>query len=226
MKLLIVDCETSGLDPAVDSITELAMLVYETDNNRILEARSFLIYNEKLELSPFIKELTGLTESNLLAGISKEEAAVLFMGYLSTVDYLVAHNAEFDLSFLEVLVGAKINTPVIDTRVDLPLDYTPRSFSLASLCNDHELLNHFAHCSLGDTLMVAKLIEQYDINEIIKKSKDPTITIQAIVSFKDKDLAKERGFHWTPEEKLWTTKVKQSTYSSGNYDFKTKIIGG
>ena len=37
MKLLIVDCETSGLNPEKDFVTELAMIVFETENQRILE---------------------------------------------------------------------------------------------------------------------------------------------------------------------------------------------
>jgi len=227
MKLCIVDVETSGFDPEKDFVTELAMVVLETENQRILETHSYVIYREE-PISQQITELTGLTQNNLLTGVSEDEAAIQLMGQLSRCDFIVAHNAEFDLAFLRNMVQkyqSHIITPVIDTRCDLPLDYTPKSHSLSSLCFDREIVNYFQHAALGDALMVCKLLTSYDINTIIERSQQPTLEIQAKVTFKDKDLAKAAGFHWHADTKQWITQVKQSEYSSDNYEFKTVIIG-
>ena len=69
------------------------------------------------------------------------------------------------------------------------------------------------------------VFELLSLNDIIKRSQQPTLEIQAKVTFKDKDLAKAAGFHWHADTKQWITRVKQNEYSSDNYSFKTVILG-
>jgi len=224
MKLLIVDCETSGFSAETDKITELGMALVESDTWRMLEVQSFLI-QQSVTLSPFIQELTKIRQEDLQGGVPETGAKELFMGMLQSADYLVGHNIkEFDIKFLEALVGEKIVVPMIDTRIDLPLKYKPKSHSLGNLIVDHEFLNYYPHSALGDVLVTMKLLSKYDIKETIELATIPAITVQAIVSFENKDKAKARGYHWEPNTKRWLTTMKENKYNASDYDFRTKIV--
>jgi DNA polymerase III alpha subunit (gram-positive type) len=229
MKLLICDVETTGLDPKTDKVTEIAWVEYETDNKRILSAQSYIIRQEG-KLPEVIKEITGLSDDNMRWGISATEAGAAFMRAVCNCQYLVGHNIdEFDAHFINKFLhdsgtGDISDIKTIDTRTCLPLTYQPKSRSLASLCLDHEFLNYFPHSALGDSLVTMKLLSKYDINAVIARAAQPTLTIQAVVSYADKDKAKARGFHWMPEKKIWKITMKESDYNPKDYDFKTKII--
>jgi len=228
MKLLIVDVETTGLDPKTDKVTEIAMVGYETDNKRILNVSSYLIQREE-PLPEIIKDITGLTDANLRNGTTPKIAAGVLAAMMSGCNYIVGHNiSEFDIHFINGLLKEGDISPrdykLIDTRTDLPLNPQPKSRSLEALCVAHEFLNYFPHSALGDALVTMKLLSKYDINEVIARAAQPTIAVRAVVSYENKDLAKARGFHWVPEQKIWKITMKESDYNPKDYDFKTQVI--
>jgi hypothetical protein len=53
-----------------------------------------------------------------------------------------------------------------------------------------------------------KLTAMYDIEAIVKRSQIPNVEVRASVSYDDRLLAKERGYHWKPELKQWRKPMK------------------
>ena len=113
--VVVFDTETSGLDFKNDTIIELAAVrIKRKDDGSIYydkQIDKFIKLPNNKTLSPFIVELTGITDKMLNdEGIDYKEAAEIFYSLICDGDtLLVAHNAQFDLMFTRTLLkGYKI----------------------------------------------------------------------------------------------------------------------
>ena len=97
IKVIFFDTETSGLDCRDCKIIELAMLTVE--NGEIVED-----YDEFVNIGaipPRITEITGITNEMLRnEGLSEEVVAGHLKERLTPGTLMVAHNTQFDLSFV------------------------------------------------------------------------------------------------------------------------------
>ncbi len=99
-RLIVVDVETTGLDPRRDEIIQLAAEAVYPDGRRE-------VFDTLVQLSPggfvsdFITQLTGITPMDLKRkGRPKEEVARDFAAFIGGNPVIAAYNAQFDLSFL------------------------------------------------------------------------------------------------------------------------------
>jgi hypothetical protein len=53
-----------------------------------------------------------------------------------------------------------------------------------------------------------QLLAMYDLDKVIKRAQTPNVNVRAVVSFDDRQLARERGYYWKPELKLWVKPLK------------------
>ena len=101
-RIVIFDTETTGIEFGKDRIIELGAVSLE--NGRETDSLNVLIrLPEGEHLPPFIVELTGITDMQLLAeGVEQAEAVEAFCRLLEGAQrpLLVAYNAQFDLNFL------------------------------------------------------------------------------------------------------------------------------
>lgn len=113
---VVFDFETTGFNAgAGDQIIEVGAA--KLQNGEIVEVFQELI-DPKRKLSKDITEVTGITDEMLLGQRSEEEVIKDFMKWTGNLP-MVAHNAKFDTSFLEMAyrkynLGALTN-PIIDT---------------------------------------------------------------------------------------------------------------
>jgi DNA polymerase III epsilon subunit family exonuclease len=112
---VVVDLETTGLRPGSSQICEIGAV----------KLRGFEVVDEfetlvdpHVALAPAISALTGLTDRQLRGAPSAPAAVSDFMRFAGDA-VLVAHNARFDLSFLdretERLTGSRLAAAVVDT---------------------------------------------------------------------------------------------------------------
>lgn len=101
-RIVIFDTETTGIEFGKDRIIELGAVSLERGVE--VDSLNVLIRLPEGEtLPPFITELTGITDVQLLAeGVEQAEAAEAFCRLLEGAErpLLVAYNAQFDLNFL------------------------------------------------------------------------------------------------------------------------------
>lgn len=112
---VVVDLETSGLRPGRAGICEIgAVRVRGLE----LEAKFETLVNPGLRMAPAAAALTGLRDAQLRAAPPAGLAVRRFLEFAGDA-VLVAHNARFDLAFLdretERLTGSRIAAPVVDT---------------------------------------------------------------------------------------------------------------
>ena len=103
--LIVLDTETTGINPAKEEIIELAAVRLVQRSGQLEYAEEFddlIRLSDGRHLAQEIVNLTGISEQMLLAqGVSKSESCAHLMRMLHVSrPLIVAYNAQFDLCFL------------------------------------------------------------------------------------------------------------------------------
>ena len=170
---LIIDVETTGLDPSKDRIIEIGAV--KIDRNGNLDKYSRLI-NPGFKISREIRKLTGirqkdLTNAPLLGDIADEIKDVL------KTDLFIAHNAKFDFDFFskEMLrLDFPIELPYIDT-IKIAKSFYPNylSYDLTSLIDRMGFSIEKRHRGFDDAYVLWELFNkiknEFGIEELESK---------------------------------------------------------
>jgi DNA polymerase III subunit epsilon len=159
---VVVDLETTGLRPGTARICEIgAVRVRELE----LAEEFQTLVDPRVPIGPAIAALTGLRDAQLRRAPPTETAVRRFLRFAGDA-VLVAHNARFDLSFLdretERLVGARLAAPVVDT-VGLArrlLSGRGTRFGLSSLAHFFGTVATPCHRALPDAQATAEILIQ------------------------------------------------------------------
>ena len=112
---VVVDLETTGLRPGSSQICEIGAV--RVRGFELAEEFETLV-DPGVPLGPVISALTGLQDRQLHGAPRPGVAVQRFLAFAGDA-VLVAHNARFDLAFLdretERLTGSRIASPVVDT---------------------------------------------------------------------------------------------------------------
>lgn len=106
MKVLIFDTETSGLEPWLHEMLQLAWQVVDTGDWSVLAQHNcyFPLPKDKRKVSPQAIRVNGLTASVLESKgtMQRSKAIRMFAADMATVDACAAHNLYFDKDFVRV----------------------------------------------------------------------------------------------------------------------------
>ncbi|MES1248718.1 MAG: exonuclease domain-containing protein, partial [Actinomycetota bacterium] len=112
---VVVDLETTGLRPGSSQICEIGAV--RVRGFELAEEFQTLV-DPRQPLQPGVSALTGLSDRQLRGQPPPSVAVRRFLAFAGDA-VLVAHNARFDLSFLdretERLTGSRLGNPVVDT---------------------------------------------------------------------------------------------------------------
>lgn len=155
----VVDIETTGGSPAIDRITEIAIIIF--DGTKIIEEFSTLI-NPCRAIDPWVVKLTGITQDMVknapLFEDVHEKILQLLEGKIFT-----AHNVKFDFGIVRKefkRIGIDFTAKQLDT-VSLSRKVLPgfQSYSLGKLCDYIGIKIEDRHRALGDAAATVKLLE-------------------------------------------------------------------
>jgi DNA polymerase III subunit epsilon len=225
----ILDTETTGLSPADGVCLEVAVVRYSLRCRSVLDAQSWIILGPSENPAESINHIpSALPQYGTPRGEVWDGVDLLLMG----CDAALAHNADFDRQWIPNGTGSSEAgelVPWIDTchGIDWPRQTKPGS-SLISLALEHGLGVIDPHRALSDCLLLARLISRCfelgtDVDAMLARGLRPTATFQALVSFEEKDLAKEAGFHWEAAEKRWLRKM--AVEDAAGLGFKVRRVG-
>ena len=111
----VVDLETTGLKPQGNGITEVCCL--RVEGGRVTDRFTTLV-NPGRPIPPFIQTMTGITDAMVRDAPTFGEIIPALLEFLGE-SVLVAHNAPFDLSFLNYGLYChghrSLHNPVMDT---------------------------------------------------------------------------------------------------------------
>ncbi len=166
---VVLDLETSGIDPKVNDIIEVALIRYEKGHE---VARMDSLVKIDYVLPRIITAITGITDEEIqkkgrpLAEVMGEAEELLRDAYL------VGHNIKFDVGFLKAQ-KAKLETLGFIDTVQLAQIVFPESasFSLESLTADLGIEHTARHRAMGDVEATRDLFLRI-IHEIEALSED------------------------------------------------------
>ncbi len=155
----ILDIETTGLSPAREKITEIAIFLH--DGTRITDEYSTLI-NPERKISYRITQITGINNHMVENAPRFFEVAAKIVKFTEGA-IVVGHNVRFDYGFIRqefLRLGFDFHRETIDT-VKLSRKLIPGhpSYSLGKLCKDLGINNHARHRAAGDALATVRLFE-------------------------------------------------------------------
>jgi len=171
-KFVVLDVETTGLNPEEHRIIELCLLtVQDGEHEEVWTSR----FNPEGPVSK--TEIHGITDADVVnAPLFRDSLEQLTMRIQDVV--LVAHNARFDLAFLRAEFGrASYKSPWLPSICTLQASnyYQPHLSRrrLADCCEDVGIQITDAHSASGDSIATAQLFHYY-----LNPSKKPEPRIE------------------------------------------------
>lgn len=210
----VVDTETTGLNPAVDRIIEVAVqrFIFNTDGRIIeIERPQSWLEDPRYPLPERISRLTGITDADLAGQRFDDEAIATLVG---GSDIVIAHNAAFDRPFLDR------RFPQLDT---LPWACSLSQLDWQDLGYDWRALGHLllqsgrffdGHRAGNDTNALATLLGtpaadgRTILAHLLECGERESVRIDASgAPFEAKDALKGRGYRWDADRRLWWREV-------------------
>ncbi|WP_149554944.1 3'-5' exonuclease [Treponema pectinovorum] len=193
-----LDTETTGINPEMEHITEIGAVKFS--KNGFIESFSTLV-NPNVKLSAFITQLTGITDSMLQFAPQIRDVLPNLRDFCKDA-IIVAHNAQFDLRFVNAealrLGFSPLPNEAVDTlilsRTLLPENKTWKQPDLALQFNieteqNHRALSDAKVCkALFTTLMQMPLPAKKQkllYSEQKKSGEVSSLAFQALFDFED-----------------------------------------
>ena len=156
---IVVDLETTGLSPNNgDEIIEIGVTEIKDDKiklnySRLIKPRGFI--------SSTITNITNITNEMVSDAASIEDVLPKFREYIGERT-LIAHNAKFDIKFLNHYLNKLNLDPITDYICTMEMlkknkNYHGKNKKLANACDYYGIVNEQAHRADSDTLATAKL---------------------------------------------------------------------
>ncbi len=208
--LLIVDTETTGLDPLNDKCIEVGAVLFHVDSRSVLSQNSFLLpvtSNSAEAINKIPPDITRVSQP-------WEEGLRYFLALLEKSDVVLAHNAAFDRQWFGVPPLPLISKPWICSMEDISW---PSELHLKGRPSVRDLAIAFevpvwsAHRALTDCIYLVEVLRRCkDLEALLIKGLEPRRLMKAEVSYDERHLAKEAGFRWNdPIRGAWTRRLSQ-----------------
>jgi len=206
---LVVDVETTGLDPVRERIIEFCGVPfeYERDSGRILTVGPAVSFLEDpgRPISEEITRLTGITDA-MVAGKTIDETAV---GQLvAGAGLVIAHNAAFDRPFVDRRLAAFKDKFWACSQREVPWKSLGASsgaleFLLMKRCG----LFFDGHRADADCHALIRLLQEpFDdgtlpLRHLLESARTPSWRVWALnAAFDKKDALKQRRYRWSNGE--------------------------
>lgn len=201
---IILDFETTGLDPVKDEIIEAAMVKFRYSETDEITGVSdvFQAYNEpSVPIPALVTDLTGTT-NEMVAGHRIDIVAL--EAFVADANLIIAHNAGFDRKFAERLMPIFEHKPWACTQTEI--DWRSHGFGGAKLGYLLADIGYFhnAHRAIDDCHALVELlahpipaVARPVFAELIGCARRTTARIWAQSSpFELKAALKARGYRW------------------------------
>jgi DNA polymerase-3 subunit epsilon len=234
---VFLDTETTGLSCVTDRIIELGMVKFEyTEDGRIFRLLDeFNRYQDPgMPIPEAITKLTGITD-DMVKGhqINVEEVD----SYLKDVDIIIAHNAQFDRAFFEIIFLTITPKPWGCSMYDI--DWKNEGISSHKLEYIAYKYNFFfeGHRAITDCLAGVHILSQESLiskQPVLKQLLESALAIRfrlwaTNAPYESKDLLKTRGYRWSmnqnDKQRAWFIELKEDQIEEEINYLRSEIYG-
>lgn len=246
--VLVLDTETTGLNPSRDKMVELALLRVQVDRRTGQPVGEMQVYNgledPGMPMPDEARAVTGITD-DMLHGQRLDDAQVHAL--LAGADLVIAHNAGFDRPFVEARFAAFEGLKWACSFADIDWKALGRgSAKLSALGTDlgffydahrAEMDCHALLALLMSPLAAAMPAERSasvvddsrnGLLHLLEAAESPSYRVQATgAPFEAKDALKARGYRWDGTGRVWHTRVGNAlAFAAECAWLKTAVYGG
>lgn len=213
---VVVDTETTGINPDKEAIIELGMVLFEFDPETG-NAYSVIASFDQLEdpgfpIPPDSTAVHGITDE-MVAGRQISDAEVA--QFLEGVSVVIAHNSKFDRVFLEKRLPVFESLPWGCSLAQV--DWSAEGIGSAKLDYIAYQYGFFyeAHRAEEDCYALLEILQQplpqsgdLVLKSILNRLSQKSYQLFATGSpFETKEVLKARGYRWDGDKKCWHTTV-------------------
>lgn len=217
MRFAITDIETAGRS---NKITEIAILVYDTDEGKVVDEFISLV-NPEGQINPYVSVLTGITD-DMVADAPKFYEIAKQVHEVTEGCIFVAHSVGFDYGVIRQefkdLGGEFTRSKLCTIRLSRKIIPGHKSYSLGKLCKDLGFEIEGRHRAWGDAEATVKLFEhllEHDVDDYIgyslnRRNREATIPPHLNRELFD-NLPESTGVYYFHDEKgkvLYVGKAK------------------
>ena len=223
--VLILDTETTGLDPEQDQCCEVGAVLFSVPERSVLAQLSVLLpvaTNAAEGVNRIPAHCTRLPQP-------WRQGLELLASLAADADCAVAHNVAFDRPWFGRGALPDLGLPWICTmeEVDWPehLGLRPRP-SVRDLALAHGVPVWAAHRALTDCIYLAEVFRRCDeLPRLLDEAREPRQLLRAVVGYGDRQLAKQAGFRWNdPIEGAWTRRLSARQLERLALPFATEVL--
>ena len=231
---LILDTETTGLDPATDEVIELGIIAFSYGaSGRIYRVgqRFNQLHEPSRPIPETVTRLTGITDADV-AGQRIDDAAVEALAGRARV--IIAHHARFDRRMCEA------RWPVFTTRNwacschQIPWrEEGHEAARLGGLLADHGYF-HNGHRAIDDCEALLALLAwplrrsgRLGLAALLEAARRPTVRLWASEApFALKDRLKDRNYRWSSRRRCWYIDLDEEQIEIERSFLSREIYGG
>jgi DNA polymerase-3 subunit epsilon len=195
-RLLIIDTETTGLEPQTDRCIEVGAVLFDVAHRSVLSQVSFLLPCEHNAA----KAVNGIEASLTQQPHPWQQGLQCFEALLDAADLVVAHNAAFDRQWFGIDPLPQIRKPWLCTMEDIrwPAERQLRpNPSVRDLALAYAVPVWAAHRALTDCIYLAQVFERCsDLGLLLEQGLEPRRLFRARLSYEERHRAREAGFRW------------------------------
>lgn len=238
--LLLLDTETTGLDPAKERVIEVAVARYDIEHATVVESFASLITAPDNDAEHINRIPAGFLPGAPEARPVWERVQELAL----RSDVIVAHRVEFDRAFVNAALAAlELSTvgladadgkaiPWVCSKFDIdwPRQDKPGA-SLVMLALALDLGVAYAHRAMADVDLVARVFTRVkelggDLPALIQRGLRPKSKIISLAPFEQKDVVKKNGFAWDPDGKIWWRNMVPEDATTLPFKYRIESLGG
>lgn len=207
--VLILDTETTDLLETGGELIEIAAILYSVKHRCVLSQISTLLptrteHNRAVKINQI-----PVAAASTVSTRSADAACDIVVDWGKACRYVVAHNADFDRSFVRghPKLSPLCGKPWLCTCYDFewPKQHRP-GMNLVHLALAHGVGVTCAHRALSDCQLISSLftVLEDDLVAAIARAARPKCRVIAKVEYTEKDKAREAGFKWEPVARQWS----------------------
>jgi len=205
--LLLIDVETTGVDPSKDRVIEVAAAFFNLERAMVVEQHSWLVRAEENAA----EEVNGIPAEILRTHPRvRDEASIdrVVAPWALAADAVAAHNAAFDRRFFSAEIRCR---PWICTMDDVAWPRGSATKGLDRIAVAHGVPVVAAHRAMTDVDLLARLLERvaelgHNLVEMMQLALQPKarfIVKERAFSEERNELAKKAGFTFDRPTKTW-----------------------